>query len=432
MNNIKTQLNERLRADAAELEQTRGRLGELEDEQRTHQDEKSSLESQVASLKSQVSKQATEIDSLRGRTNLSQQNWAKERDDLVSREASAREEFEAARQAMQDWEVLAMEERSLREGLSERVAELEDQFSSQREAYDRAASERDSQSSTVGSLQRALKEVHDARKDERRELVESAQVQQDSLRAQLAAAEASLRDAQETLSSTQSDVARVAPLEKEVKEKTLLIGKLRHEAVILNDHLTKALRFLKRAKPDDNVDRQLVSNHFLQFLGLDRSDPKKFQILQLISALLGWSEEQREQAGLARPGAAASGASLKVPLSSPFRRVSSSAGLSPLSPATSHPSIGLRSPSFSGGLDNSSGSVRGEGLAELWSEFLEREAEEGSTGQRSRRGSTKRGSGASTPQMKQAPMSPTAGIGSPDSTASKARLDGVGEDGSQS
>jgi hypothetical protein len=45
------------------------------------------------------------------------------------------------------------------------------------------------------------------------------------------------------------------PFEKEVKEKNLLIGKLRHEAVILNDHLTKALKYIKRSKPDDTVDK---------------------------------------------------------------------------------------------------------------------------------------------------------------------------------
>jgi len=38
------------------------------------------------------------------------------------------------------------------------------------------------------------------------------------------------------------------------------------------------------------VDRQLVTNHFLQFIGMDRADPKKFQVLQLISALLSWSD----------------------------------------------------------------------------------------------------------------------------------------------
>lgn len=36
--------------------------------------------------------------------------------------------------------------------------------------------------------------------------------------------------------------------------------------------------------------RHIVTNHLLHFLALDRSDPKKFQILQLIAALLGWDD----------------------------------------------------------------------------------------------------------------------------------------------
>lgn len=102
-----------------------------------------------------------ELSSLRNRTNLSQQNWAKERDDLIQREAYAKEEFEAAKQAMQDWEVLAMEERSIRENLTERVSDLEEQVTSYREAYEKAVSERDSQSLTVDGLQRALREIQD-------------------------------------------------------------------------------------------------------------------------------------------------------------------------------------------------------------------------------------------------------------------------------
>ncbi len=100
----------------------------------------------------------------------------------------------------------------------------------------------------------------------------------------------------------------------------MLIGKLRHEAVILNDHLTRALRYIRRAKPEDSVDRyglplsvrsllnvawnkknlhmllcaaftrQIVTNHLLHFLALDRADPKKFQVLQLIAALLNWTD----------------------------------------------------------------------------------------------------------------------------------------------
>lgn len=38
------------------------------------------------------------------------------------------------------------------------------------------------------------------------------------------------------------------------------------------------------------LSRHIVTNHFLHFLALDRSDPKKFQILQLIAALLQWND----------------------------------------------------------------------------------------------------------------------------------------------
>ena len=160
----------------------------------------------------------------------------------------------------------------------------------------------------------------------------------------------------------------------------------------LNEHLTKALRILKKGRPEDNVDKQIITNYFLHFLGLDRSDPKKFEALQLISALLGWTEgkkdpsdipsfppflpfivltpspEQREQAGLARPGTSSS--SLRIPsISSPFRRTPSTPSLN----------------SMSDPMLMASSSSNKESLAELWQDFLEREAAEGKEG--GRRGS---------------------------------------------
>ena len=73
--------------------------------------------------------------------------------------------------------------------------------------------------------------------------------------------------------------------------------------------------------------------------------------------------EQREQAGLARPGA--SNSVLRIP-QSPFRR------------SPSQPSL---SPDFM-----ADGGRHKESLAELWSDFLEREAQEGANAA-SRRGS---------------------------------------------
>lgn len=365
VNTIRSQLGERLKADAEELETARGRIEELEQEQSTTNEEKEGLKSSVEELRGQIESQASEIETLRSRTNVSTSNWVKERDELISREAYVREEYEVARQAMQDWEILATEERSRREGAEERAQELDEQLSTQREAFERVKNEAETQGSTVDGLQRALRDVQEERKRELRELVEQSQSQLEELRKQVKGAEDSSAELKSQLETTQKELERALPFEKEVKEKNLLIGKLRHEAVILNDHLTKALRFLKRGKPEDNVDRQLVTNHFLHFLALDRSDPKKFQVLQLISALLGWNEEQKEQAGLQRQGTGVG--SLRVPVS-PFRRT----------PST--PALGEFTAESPGGASR-------ETLAELWSEFLEREAESGGAGT-SRRGST--------------------------------------------
>lgn len=59
------------------------------------------------------------------------------------------------------------------------------------------------------------------------------------------------------LEEARREIERALPFEKEVKEKNLLIGKLRHEGVILNDHLTKALRYIKQKNPEDMVDRSV-------------------------------------------------------------------------------------------------------------------------------------------------------------------------------
>jgi hypothetical protein len=227
------------------------------------------------------------------------------------------------------------------------------------------------------------------RRSELKKSVETYESQINDLRKQVEAAEEASKAAKISVEATQKELERALPFEKEVKEKNLLIGKLRHEAVTLNEHLTKALRILKKGRPEDNVDKQIITNYFLHFLALDRSDPKKFEALQLISMLLGWTDgtskhlltllvvhsrtnsqtEQKEQAGLARPGTSSR---LGVP-ASPFRRTPSTPSLN----------------SMSDPMLMASSSSNKESLAELWQDFLEREAAEGKDGRdASRRGST--------------------------------------------
>lgn len=110
---------------------------------------------------------------------------------------------------------------------------------------------------------------------------------------------------------------RVQELETEVKEKTLLLSKVRQEAVTLNEHLIQALRRLRKfsadptslnasgndgglGKGESYVDRRLVSNVILQFVSTPRGDRKRFEMLNLLAGILGWSGEEREKAGLQR------------------------------------------------------------------------------------------------------------------------------------
>ena len=71
--------------------------------------------------------------------------------------------------------------------------------------------------------------------------------------------------------------------------------------MILNEHLTKSMGMLKQQlnQSKNTVDRDLISNLFLNFLQFPRGDTKKFESLQLISDLLEWDESRRVQAGLA-------------------------------------------------------------------------------------------------------------------------------------
>lgn len=134
-------------------------MDNLEEENRTLNQTINNLQAGLEKANEEGYDASKELSTLRSRLNLSQQNWIKERNDLISAEKYSREEYEAAKQAMQEWEIIATEERSVRESLGDRVIELEEQLANQQTAYDKVLSERDRESSTVDGLQRALQDI---------------------------------------------------------------------------------------------------------------------------------------------------------------------------------------------------------------------------------------------------------------------------------
>ncbi|RCK67088.1 GRIP domain-containing protein RUD3 [Candida viswanathii] len=110
-----------------------------------------------------------------------------------------------------------------------------------------------------------------------------------------------LTTSREELGQLNEEIKKIDELKTEVHNKQLQIGKLRHEAIILNEHLTKALTMLKQGGENGSsktIDKELISNVLISFLQFPRGDTKKFEALNLISALLEWDELQKVSAGL--------------------------------------------------------------------------------------------------------------------------------------
>jgi chromosome segregation ATPase len=252
---IKETLSDRLKRDKQELEEAKERIEELETQNEELHNSATAAQDECTKLKDELSETSREVNTLRSRTNLSQQNWSKEKDELARRVAHLTAELESTSGAMGEWEVIAMEERAVKESLADKVSELEEQLASVREGYESAANDRDRQSQAIDSLQKALQELQETRKKELREMVESSEEQLEAMKKLVQQADVRAVAAETERDSLRKELERTAPFEKEVKEKNLLIGKLRHEAIVLNDHLTKALRYLKKTKPEDNVDK---------------------------------------------------------------------------------------------------------------------------------------------------------------------------------
>lgn len=149
--------------------------------------------------------------------------------------------------------------------------------------------------------------------------------------------------------------------------------------MILNEHLTKALRLLKRGTSNDSVDRQLLNNLLLSFFQLPRQDSKRFEVLKILSSVLSWDDVQKEQAGLVRPGSSASSLSplnVSMTRSPPMRYVDQACRMSAdqVSPTMNRGSMSRRT---SGSVQLQAADFIGpnrESMSDLWINFLQSEA----------------------------------------------------------
>ena len=167
-------------------------------------------------------------------------------DDASAREVQLRdmtEDLERSRLEREDWENQAMKERVARESLETSLNTLEREVSQLRVEKRQLKDERDREAESASNLNMVLGEFQEAKDKEVRATIGDIQTQLQATTKGLHEYKQRALNAEAELAETQSDSDRSLSLQKEVREKNLLIGKLRHEGTSIK--AKKAIRLPK-------------------------------------------------------------------------------------------------------------------------------------------------------------------------------------------
>ncbi|PWZ00197.1 hypothetical protein BCV70DRAFT_161311 [Testicularia cyperi] len=292
---MRATLGDRLRQDAEELDRREAQIDSLTSETASLQDSVKTLTSELVTAHSDVDRLTKEVDSLR--TSLA----SRDEQSRLEKERELHEQMERLKLDLASWTSSAHEEKSRREMLESQVREAFEERDRALASEDLQRQRAEREARTAAELQAVLAEFQDSQETELMRSISDHQARITSLTSELEEYKQRAHEAEAKVSETSDLASRTAKLSQEVKEKNLLIGKLRHEAVILNEHLTEALRRLRNDQSDANVDKKLVTNLVIQFITTPRADGKRFEMLNLIAGVLGWKDEEREAVGLQKP-----------------------------------------------------------------------------------------------------------------------------------
>ncbi|EST05017.1 GRIP-related Arf-binding domain protein [Kalmanozyma brasiliensis GHG001] len=345
---MRATLGDRLRQDAEELDRRETQIDTLTSTISNLESSLSTLRAELVSSHGETDRLANEVDALR------KSLVAKEEMSGGGRELQ--EQLERVKVDAHGWQTRCLEERAVKEELESRLAEARDEVvrAQAAEVHYRGVAERESAS--AANLSSVLSEFQSSQESELQRALGDHRDQLDRLTTANQEWRSRAEEAESQLHQNANLTSQAETLAASVKEKNLLIGKLRHEAVILNEHLTEALRRLRNHQMEGSVDKRLVTNLLLQFISTPRADGKRYEMLSLIAGVLEWGAEEREAAGLQKGG------------------------------GTQRPGMGARGTSsgrrVSGGAVAGNGVGGDESFSNLFVEFLLSEAERGKEGKK--------------------------------------------------
>ncbi|KAI7828061.1 hypothetical protein BC939DRAFT_444430 [Gamsiella multidivaricata] len=351
VSNMKSTLGTKLQADMENINTLRQQIEQLTAQNNSYLHTIKQLEEELMASHDHYEKTSRELEHLRRRLVEIQEDASAEvveKENLIHELQSRLQREERERE---DWETMASEQRASKDQAIVTMRAMERERNAARAEKELLRQELDREIESLNNLQTVLEEFQSAKESEIQFALENLQRKLNASNASLEEYQTRAQVAEEQLRHLTLDVEKARQLEQEVKEKNQLIGKLRHEAVIHKGHLTEAMRRLKEENSQNTVDIPLISNLFISFLNIPRGDQKRFEILQLISGVLKFTDEQREQAGLIRKA---------------------NSGLGPMTPTTS----GSRSPSMEQMRQHPEPK---ESFIDMWASFLIRESNANAT-----------------------------------------------------
>ncbi|CAH7684451.1 hypothetical protein BY996DRAFT_4592161 [Phakopsora pachyrhizi] len=297
---MRNTLGDKLRKDAEELDKREQQINQLQAHNEELFNTTETLRSELISSNEENDQLQRELDQLRKRMSENQKMIEDESYDREERYRESREEIERLWNGLEEKKQELMNETVRREDLETRLKDLELALESTVREIESLRADRDSQAESASNLQSVLEEFQSAKNAEIQLLVSDTQNRLIEVEKELKLYKERYKTAEARLESTESDARQCESLKKELKEKNLMLGKVRHEAVILNEHLTEALRRLRKDANEHSVDRRLVTNILLSFILTPREDTKRFEMLSLLASILSWDDDVREQVGLKR------------------------------------------------------------------------------------------------------------------------------------
>ncbi|CAO0801185.1 unnamed protein product [Mucor circinelloides] len=303
----KQQSQDREKQLSKEHQSLLGKLSHIKETLTPRLEQDKQLRQKVSELTQELDNTRQELEQSRSDMMLRDQESSQQIESLDQEITQLSRKLENVQQEREEYEAMAMqldaECSQVREQLKSSQAELL-QLKSQMEAE---KLENESEKASLANLQTVLEEFQATKDAEMQAAVEHIERQLAVAKKSWAEYEERAHIAEAALSKYQQDVGKTQKYEQEIKEKNLLIGKLRHEAIILNEHLVEAMRKLKEETSESNVDRQLITNLLVGFFMAPRGDRKRYDILTIISNVLQLTDEQKEQIGLSRPKHGTSG-----------------------------------------------------------------------------------------------------------------------------